>query len=185
MIETIYNYLGASNRKAIRNWILSSDKLKSFNTETLSKNTDRSAFAITYCSNDLPTPLKPFSVEEYNTCNVICIITYNAGDIPLHTDGDLKDHMISKNIPGFYIKDPAMTSVYYVDICENMKGGLLKIQGRFIQPVNDLLIRFPGDVAHEVTSVERCNKPRMTLVCEHYKLMPGCFKYFDLNKFRE
>lgn len=76
------------------------------------------------------------------------------------------------------IETPLMVSVLYVDLPAKMAGGDLVLRagkrevGR-IAPLINKVVRFQGDLVHQVTAVSPETKgSRISLVCEQYALEP-------------
>jgi 2OG-Fe(II) oxygenase superfamily len=72
------------------------------------------------------------------------------------------------------IEPPAMVSVLYVSVPEDLEGGDLVLRSRQrqvgqIRPQANLLLFFQGDLTHSVTAVVK-GGDRLSLVCEQYSL---------------
>jgi hypothetical protein len=77
------------------------------------------------------------------------------------------------------VDTPALVSVLYVQVPENLVGGELVLRhgkrqvGRVVPEVNKV-VRFQGDLSHEVTAVgEAASGRRLSVVCEQYMLEPA------------
>ncbi len=77
------------------------------------------------------------------------------------------------------VDTPLQVSVLYVEVPPDLKGGeLLLWQGKRqvgrVRPRVNTLVRFQGDLSHEVTAVAQavCGR-RLSLVCEQYDLEPA------------
>ncbi len=77
------------------------------------------------------------------------------------------------------VETPLLVSVLYVDLPPDMHGGELvlthrkKQVGRIIPAINKV-VRFQGDLEHEVTAVATQSRAlRISLVCEQYRLESG------------
>lgn len=75
---------------------------------------------------------------------------------------------------------PVKVSVLYVDRPEGLAGGQLVLHGRrplaTFDPRPNLLVEFLGSLRHEVTEVQSQGPsppPRISLVCEQYRLTPA------------
>ncbi len=72
------------------------------------------------------------------------------------------------------IDPPAIVSVLYVSVPEDLEGGELVLRSRQrqvgqIRPQTNLLLWFQGDLTHSVTAVAK-GGDRLSLVCEQYSL---------------
>ena len=73
---------------------------------------------------------------------------------------------------------PVKVSVLYLDVAENLQGGdlllyppLLSLSRKpKITPQTGLLFEFRGDLRHEVAAVIQSDRPRVSLVMEHYDM---------------
>lgn len=73
---------------------------------------------------------------------------------------------------------PVKVSVLYLDVAENLKGGDLLLYPPLmafhkkpkITPKTGLLFEFRGDLRHEVAAVVESDRPRISLVMEHYEM---------------
>ena len=84
-----------------------------------------------------------------------------------HIDRSLRAYCVD-------IATPLLVSVLYVDVPGAMRGGRLVLQrGRRVlarvQPANNLLVEFDGDLTHSVERVDSDGQ-RLSLVCEQYAL---------------
>jgi 2OG-Fe(II) oxygenase superfamily len=81
------------------------------------------------------------------------------------------------------IDPPAIVSVLYVSVPEDLEGGELVLRSRQrqvgqIRPQTNLLLWFQGDLTHSVTAVVKGGDScapgvRLSLVCEQYNLEDG------------
>lgn len=101
------------------------------------------------------------------------LVIYEGGHVAPHVDRSLKSWTVP-DMPPY----PLKVSVLYVDVPSGLAGGQL-ILHRYrplatIQPKTNLLFQFQGKLRHEVTEVDRreIKDPRISLVCEHYRLPP-------------
>lgn len=72
------------------------------------------------------------------------------------------------------IEPPALVSVLYICVPEDLEGGELVLRSRqrqvgYIQPQTNLLLWFQGDLTHSVNAVVK-GGDRLSLVCEQYSL---------------
>lgn len=74
------------------------------------------------------------------------------------------------------IRFPLKTSVLYLRVPEDLKGGELRfhlvVPIVTIRPQENLLIEFLGSFRHSVTKVEKSSEPRASLVLEQYRMKP-------------
>jgi hypothetical protein len=100
----------------------------------------------------------------------------------LLTTGSRVDPHIDRSLRSYCktIDPPAIVSVLYVSVPEDLEGGELVLRSRQrqvgqIRPQTNLLLWFQGDLTHSVTAVvkggDRCApRVRLSLVCEQYSL---------------
>lgn len=74
------------------------------------------------------------------------------------------------------IEPPAVVSVLYVTVADDLVGGDLILRSRQrqvgqIRPQANTLIHFQGDLTHSVEPVTQANQGRLSLVCEQYSLV--------------
>ena len=75
---------------------------------------------------------------------------------------------------------PVKVSVLYLDVAEDLEGGTLLLYPPLmafhkkpkITPKTGLLFEFRGDLRHEVAAVTKSERPRISLVMEHYEMPP-------------
>ena len=178
------NYLSNSDREDILRWILNNQHLQEFNTTTESSDTDRLAFSATFTKNNLPDIFKTFIDKKSNVYNFICVVTRSVGDIPEHVDDDLTCYMRTNDFCPMYVKLPSKTEVYYVDICDRMVGGELQVDDKQIKPETNMLVSIPGGVSHSVRGIDKCTRPRVALVCEHYRLLRHVVEQLNTPNYR-
>lgn len=185
MLTIKKNILNDYNRRQLRSWVLDNKYLREFNGTTLSYDTSRLAFAVTYKISDLPERLHFFKEEDINLYNIIAIVTYRSGDIPEHVDDDLTCYMRDVSlIPEMFIKDPLTTSVYYVDMCNSMTGGETIFRDKTITPEVNSMLSFPSNKPHSVSAINGASRPRVVIVCEKYKLLKSALKLIETPLYR-
>ena len=140
---------------------------------------------VTYSIETLPKELNSFVRNDCNIYNFICMLYTVSDEVEEHVDEDLVPHLTHAGVPVYYIKPPVETTVYYIDVCDEMIGGELICKEATIQPKTNMCITFPSDMPHSVNEVTHVTRPRVTLVCEKYRLLPGVLKYIKLPWFRE
>ena len=117
----------------------------------------------------------------YEDCNTIHFIalTMNSGSaMQEHVDDGISDFIsdYSRRII------PFSTTIFYVQIPEDMKGGQLYIRDgdsvNYYTPRDSMKVEFSGgDTPHGVTQVtSKCGKERCMIVCEQYKLSLRCLR---------
>ena len=164
-----YNFLNECDRDHLLNKLHSSTWWGKFE--------DKEAFTFTYKKRELPCELKAFETDKHNLYQFVAIKTTKGGAIGEHIDDDFSTDFISKN-PGAIIGLPE-TTVYYVDIDNNMEGGSLIIENKKIQPETNMAVILSPGCSHSVTNIEKANKPRIAIVCEKYFVLR---KYLPLIK---
>lgn len=105
------------------------------------------------------------------------LVIYRGSRVAPHIDRSLKSWTVPDVPPC-----PTKVSVLYVDVPKDLEGGAFVLHRRrpvaTIQPRKNLLLEFQGKLRHEVTEVLRAGpdpelpQPRISLVCEHYRLAP-------------
>lgn len=162
------NYLSETKRKQIFDWIHNHEYLDDdFN--------GKRCFAVTYKKDDLPDFLKCFIKGNFNVYNFVGFYTLQNGFIEPHIDTDLFDRVKENYGKDFMIFLPE-TEVYYADVCPNMKGGEIIVNGEEFKPKTNSSITLPKNTEHSVNAVLEQNKYRTTLVCEKYFILK---KYLD------
>lgn len=184
MIETKQNILDETSRLELVTWITTNENLLKFNTTTVSEDTDRYAFSVTFDDNTLPDMLHFFRSPGTNIYNFVGIMTKASGDIPEHVDEDFKCYMEGTDIPKYLIKEPHTTTVYYAQIDDNMIGGDTIIGDQTYPAKQNTTLSFPSNTPHSVTSMKTPGLPRVVLVCEKYKIMRVCMKYLEFPIYR-
>ncbi len=101
------------------------------------------------------------------------LVIHHGHHVAPHIDRSLKSWTVP-DIPPF----PLKVSVLYVDVPEDLQGGELVLHRlgpvTTVVPAPNLLVQFHGKLRHEVKAVtsELKDRPRISLVCEHYRLPP-------------
>lgn len=105
------------------------------------------------------------------------LVIYRGSRVAPHIDRSLKSWTVPDVPPC-----PAKVSVLYVDVPADLEGGAFVLHRRrpvaTVQPRKNLLLEFQGKLRHEVTEVLKAGpdpdlpQPRISLVCEHYRLPP-------------
>ena len=103
-------------------------------------------------------------------CNVVHTVSLQMSQtamIPMHQDDSINEHIDSE----IYLL-PARVSILYLDIPQNMEGGMLCLRGaeQHIKPETNMLVEFDGDIWHQVTEITKCDAVRMMFVTEQYIL---------------
>lgn len=179
------NLLPQEHVEQLTEWVTNNQSLKDFSiNDTTTDRTVRSAFSITYCNKTLPALLDFYLDERYNIYNIIGIVTTYGGDLPEHEDDDLVSHLRENRVPGVYIRMPEMTTVYYPQICSSMVGGDLIYESNTIKPETNMMVTFPSNQPHSVTSVESTINSRVCIVCEKYTLLPMIKKHITFGEYR-
>ena len=140
---------------------------------------------VTHSKETLPGDLRWVVRNDCNVYNFLCMSYTVSDELEEHVDEDLVPHLKNAGVPAYYIKNPVETTVYYIDVCEEMVGGELIYGDKIIQPKTNMCITFPSDTPHSVNEVSHVTRPRVTLVCEKYRLLPGVFKYMKFPWYRE
>lgn len=104
---------------------------------------------------------------------------YYLNVLALEANSHVERH-IDHSIRGYnpQLPFPQRVTVLYVDI-PPMQGGELQLYDRYDQvvervvPESNLLLHFKGDCKHAVSAVSGCERPRLSLVCEQYRLSPS------------
>ncbi len=156
------NFLTEDNRQQIYKWIETNPNLDQDDNNKL-------GFASTYSIDQIPDFLESFKDDKFNVYNFIGFYTYKNGFIEPHVDSDFYSYVKRRIDPGLIINLP-QTIVYYVDVCKNMIGGEIVVDDK-IKPITNSYIELERNKLHSVTSVESYDTPRMTLVCEKYKIL--------------
>lgn len=176
--------LDKEHNKQVLDWIVNNPNLDKFNNTTTQQDTDREAFAVTYCDDTLPDMLEFLRHERTNVYNIVCIITRQSGDIPEHVDDDFMCYMKTVDMPQYLIRPPHETCVYYVQIDPEMTGGETVIADKKYTATQNSTLTFPSDTPHAVTSMNSPNLPRVVLVCERYRLLKMCMSHLEFPIFR-
>ena len=184
MSVIVNNILTNSHREEVYTWATTNEHLGEFNNTSTSTYTSRQAFSATFTRNNLPEVLDFFECNQTNIYNIICIITFNSGDIPEHTDDDLTCYMRELRLPEIFIKLPHTTSVYYVDICPRQKGGETIFGDERICPEVNSILTFPSSTPHSVTAITGALRPRVAIVCEKYKLLKPALELIKTPTYR-
>ena len=140
---------------------------------------------VTHTIDTLPIELEWMVREDCNIYNFICMSCVLSDEVEEHTDEDLVPHLIHAKVPGYYIKPPIETSVYYMDVCEDMRGGEYVCGDIVVRPESNMCITFPSQSSHSVREVTFTSKPRLTVVCEKYKILPVVERYINFPWYRE
>jgi len=123
----------------------------------------------------LQTALKP-------TCNAFYLnplIIQRGGEVEAHVDCSLSKYVEVQTIPNF-------VSVLYVKVPADLEGGELVLKrSKFtigtIQPQENTLLYFQGDLTHSVNQV-KSSQLRISLVCEQYTLVETQLKQIPILK---
>ncbi|MGF1571399.1 MAG: 2OG-Fe(II) oxygenase [Nodosilinea sp.] len=93
------------------------------------------------------------------------------------TSGSRVDPHIDRSLRSYCktVDPPAVVSVLYVAVAENLAGGDLILRDRQrrvgqIRPQANTLIQFQGDLTHSIEPVINAASGRLSLVCEQYRL---------------
>ena len=117
--------------------------------------------------------LRPYLEKTLDgRCNAFFVnplVISQGQDVPPHADRSL-----GELTPVPY---PVKTSVHYLKVPPDLIGGelrfyLLRVPIAKVRPQQNALVEFPGSVLHSVCKVESCSEPRVSLVCEQYRLKP-------------
>lgn len=179
--------LSSTDRLRVVDWITQNEYLESFNSTTDSEDTNRSAFSVTFKSQDLPEMLNFMKDNKTNIYNMIGIVTHKSGDIPEHVDDDFVWYMRDNDVPGMFIKHPNTTCVYYANIPTNMTGGdtVFKCDSTVtVPPTENSTVEFSSNIPHSVTAMQ-ADGPRVVLVCEKYTLLKSALTYLDTPIYRK
>ena len=184
MISTDTDVLTETHRQDVVRWVLSSEHLDKFNNTTTQSDTRRDAFAATYDKTTLPEMFQFFECDKTNVYNLVCIVTYQSGDIPEHQDDDFTCHMLENNVLPLYASRPHTTSVYYAQIDPGMTGGHTVINQQQHEAIQNGMLSFPSHTPHSVTSMNSPGVARVVVVCEKYRLLRKCLSQFEFPIFR-
>lgn len=154
-------FLTDNQRRYVLEWITDSYYLDRFGL-------GRKAFNVTFKDKDIPPLLQPFKSDEYNMYHMVAIVTEERGAIDNHIDEELVNYF--EQLANIKIKHPN-TLIYYADISENMEGGELVLNEMAITPKTNMLVELEPKTPHSVMEITNTDRPRITLVCERYKLL--------------
>lgn len=171
-IEITTKVLSPGEVEHVDEWFLTT--LTSINN--VIDNNKNLEFAVSFRLEELPECLSFLCTDRANLYNIIGLHTITNHEIPTHVDDDLIHIMRKQNIPSIYVKPPIETTVYYLDICKQMRGGELVFEQFKFKPESNTLITFPGNLPHSVSSIDYSTKPRLSIVCEKYKLYKTALK---------
>lgn len=134
-------------------------------------------FSVVFRRSHLPTVIDQFPYfERYLTqalapdCNAFYLnpLLLNAGSrVDPHIDRSLRSYCKT-------IEPPALVSVLYISVPQDLEGGELILRSRQrqvgqIRPQAGMLFHFQGDLTHSVNAVTK-GGDRLSLVCEQYSL---------------
>ena len=144
---------------------------------------DKEAFTFTYKKRELPCEFKAFETEKHNVYQFVAIKAKKGGAIEEHIDDDFSSSFLSEN-PGSIVGLPE-TTVYYVDIDNNMEGGSLIVENNNIKPETNMAVILSPGCSHSVTNIKKTTKPRIAIVCEKYYVMGRYLSLIKTPNFRK
>lgn len=171
-IKRIENILTENSREKLLNWILNNSLLEDDEYE-------KKAFAIAWCDKTLPAKLSFFKTPEYNVYNCVFFTTTNNGYIEEHIDTDFVKFLKTTSRYSHIIAGYPSTSVYYVQIDDNMVGGELVVGDEMVKPRQNSCLEIGRGVRHSVNKILKTNLARVAIACERYKIMSSHMNQID------